>query len=416
MENIKKDLYIFIIMIVIFPVIDILNGFFLINSISFPIGVFYRIILFFFLVLSIMNHPVQKSVYSLITFIFIGGNLIVFVFQHFLLQNPISWIVSDLSMEIKYLFWVLISYYIFQRKRIFESFDFGRFFVVINYIFTLGLLIPYFFGVGTYTYSASNAGYKGFFYAQNDLSSVFIILITFAGWQLKNNVTTKWNRNLLSSLFLFICNLYCLLIIGMKTGIIYGLIVGTVILFSVLFSKGIDTLKKRFFVWSISGMFILFIIFKGFDFFLKMIEKTYERMVYFYNLYGGDLVRLISSSRSEYLKGGLNNFLTDKNASIVYLFGQGFEYREVNFGRLGLIEMDFFDIFFATGMLGTGLFILMVGYFMWLSIQRKSYSIYSILFVVTLLYSFFAGHVFFSAVSSTMLGLIAGGIILSQKD
>ncbi|WP_317912589.1 O-antigen ligase family protein [Carnobacterium maltaromaticum] len=403
-------------MVVIFPLVDILNGYFLTSSKSIPIATLYRIVFFIFLIVSIVMNKVPKSNYSLVTLLFCIGNVFLFFVQNLLLQNPMSWIIEDSGVFVKYLLWVLIPYYMYQRKKIFEGLNFESMFVVINLFFTLGLLIPYVLGVGTYTYTASNAGFKGYFFAQNDLACAFITLITFSGWQLLKKVTTKWNKSLLYTVFLFLADFICLLLIGMKTGVVYGLLVVSYVLVSILLGTRDYSVVKRFWLWNVSIGMILFVSFRGIDLFFKMIEGTYNRMVYFYHLYGGDWVRLLSSSRSDYFKGGMTLFLTDKNFPVTFFWGQGFSYRVGHYGRLGLIEMDVFDIFFGLGVIGISLFIIMISYFLMIAFKKNSRSIYSLLFIVILFYSFFAGHVFFSAISSTMLGLIGGGIILSQKN
>lgn len=416
MKKIPNNIYFFIGLIVIFPLVDTLNGYFLSFSKAVPIGTLYRTVFFLFLTISILMNKVPKSNYSLLTFSFCIGNIVLFFVQHILLQNPILWIVDDLAVYIKYFLWILIPYYMYQRKVFFEELILENLFDWINIFFTLGLLIPYFLRGGTYTYAASNAGFKGYFFAQNDLACAFIMLITFSGWQVLKKLKIKCDRSLLYAFLLFLADFTCLFLIGMKTGVVYGIFVGIYVLISAVLGIGIHSVGQRLIAWFVSVGAILIVSFRGLDFFLKMVEGTYNRMVYFYYLYGGDWVRLLSSSRSDYLKGGMNLFLDDKHFPVTFFIGQGFAYREGNFGRLGLIEMDFFDIFFGLGIIGISIFIVTIGYFLIKSLKSNSRSIYSLLFIVTLAYSFFAGHVFFSAISSTMLGLIIGGIMLAQRE
>lgn len=416
MKNIPNDIYIFITMVVIFPLVDILNGYFLIYGKTTPIGTLYRTSFFLFLILSILMTKVPNSNYSLLTFLFCIGNGFLFLLQNIILQNPVTWLIDDSGVFIKYFLWVLIPYYMYQRKEFFEKRMLENIFIWINIFFTLGLLIPYLLGVGTYTYAASNAGFKGYFFAQNDLACAFIVLLTFSGWHLLKKINAKWNRSLLYALFLFSADFLCLILIGMKTGVVYGVVVVIYVLISTILGIGSHSVVQRFVVWSVCIGASLFVSFKGVGFFLKTMEGTYNRMVYFYYLYGGDWVRLLSSSRSDYFKGGMDLFLADNYFPVTFFSGQGFAYRVGNYGRFGLIEMDFFDIFFGLGIVGLSLCIVMISYFLILSIKKQSRSIYSLLFIVMLFYSFFAGHVFFSAISATMLGLVAGGIMLAQKD
>lgn len=416
MKKLPIEIYIFITMTASFPLIDILNGFFLASNLSVPLGIFYRTIFLIFLIFLILLKKPSNKIFIIIVVLFLIGNSFIFIMQHIFLQNPITWILDDIGTFVKYFLWVLIPYYMCQRTIFFEIERVEKIFIWINIFFTLGLLIPYILGVGTYTYAASNAGFKGYFFAQNDLACAFIILITFSGWQLLKKLNTKWNTSLVVIIILFLADFFSLVLVGMKTGVVYGVLVVIYLFVSLLLNTSNQLVVKRVIIWFISIGVIFFVSFKGMGILLKMIEGTYNRMVYFYYLYGGDWIRLLSSSRSDYLKKGMNLFLEDKHFPFTFFWGQGFAYREGNYGRFGLIEMDFFDIFFGLGILGVGLFIFMVSYFLVISLKKNSRSIYSLLFIVTLFYSFFAGHVFFSAVSSTLLGLIAGGIILSQKD
>ncbi|MBC1521338.1 hypothetical protein HB912_06735 [Listeria aquatica] len=406
----------FMILIIIFPLIDFLNGFFLSSYIPIPIGVIFRFVFFTFLFIMILVETIPKTNLSLFTFLFLSGNVCIFLFQSLLLQNSFSWILSDLAIFIKYFLWVLIPYYIYQRKKFFQTLDYEKMFIVISVLFTTLLIIPYLLGVGYQTYENSDAGYKGFFFANNDTSFAFIVSITFTAKALVQQIQRKWGAHLFFLLLLYTGNVLCFLLVSTKTGIIYGACITSIILFQLLFIVKYRSTCHKVFVWLTSLSFMGWIILRGVFYVKRMIAGTYERIVYFYYLYDGDLVRLLSSSRSDFLEGGFIRFLESPYPTFTMLFGQGFEYRLQHFGRLGLIEMDFFDAFFGLGLLGILLLVLLVGYYASLAMKKKSLSIYSYLLIVSLLYSFFAGHVLFSALSSTLLGLICGGIILLKKE
>ncbi|EUJ31347.1 hypothetical protein MFLO_08992 [Listeria floridensis FSL S10-1187] len=62
------------------------------------------------------------------------------------------------------------------------------------------------------------------------------------------------------------------------------------------------------------------VVFKGIGYAAQMVVGTYERITYFYYLYEGNLVRLLSSSRSDYLSGGMTSFLNDPKAGFTFFF------------------------------------------------------------------------------------------------
>ncbi|WP_420911981.1 O-antigen ligase family protein [Listeria grandensis] len=399
-----------------FRLLIFLNGLFLTSGISVPIGVGYRFVFLLFLIIAIGMDDLPKSALTYVTFLFIAGNLLIWLLQGIFLQNPLAWMMADLSVFIKYFLWVLIPYYIYQRKSILQTIRYEELFIVISFLFTTGLLIPYVLGVGYQTYDNSDAGYKGYFFANNDTSFAFIISITFTARALWLQLSGKWNMRLLLLLILYAGNIVCLLLVGTKTGILYGVIVSIFLLVHLLFGTGYRSALHRIMIWMASFLAVGWVVFRGIHYAAEMVEGTYERIVYFYHLYDGNLVRLLTSSRSDFLESGMMYFLEDTNFGFSFLFGQGFEYRLENFGRFGLIEMDFFDGLFGLGVLGILLLIVMLGYFLWLAFSKGSRSIYSYMFLVIVLYSFFAGHVLFSALSSTFLGLVCGGIILSKKE
>ncbi|MBC2057637.1 hypothetical protein HCJ57_14010 [Listeria booriae] len=416
MNKLPLNISIFMGLTAIFPLIDFLNGFFLTSGIPIPIGVLYRLFFFVFLLGMIAIEKIPKSPFTFVTFLFIAGNLGIFLFQSVWLQNPLTWIIEDMSVFIKYFLWALIPYYIYQRKALFQTINYEKIFIVISFLFTVLLLIPYVLGVGNQTYDNSNAGYKGFFFANNDTSFAFIVSITFTVQALIQRLQGKWNYRLLLLLLLYTGNMLCLLLVGTKTGIVYGAVVSIIVLLRLLFVVRYRSAMHKIFVWLMSILLMGWVLLRGLAFAGQMIAGTYDRMVYFYYLYDGNLVRLFTSSRSDFLEGGLTHFLASPYPIFTMFFGQGFEYRLEHFGRLGLIEMDFFDAFFALGILGMLFLVILLGYYIVMALKKTNQSLYSYLFLVILLYGFFAGHVLFSALSSTFFGLVCGGIILSKKE
>ncbi|WP_206853918.1 O-antigen ligase family protein [Candidatus Enterococcus mangumiae] len=416
--NIKNQriLTFFMWTVAIFPIIDVLNGLFLSIGVRFPIGVAYRLLFFLFLITMIVLGRITRSYYTYLTYGFIATTLALFLLQSAFLQYSWSWMIADLSVYVKYLLWILIPYFVYQRKELISQVRYDRLFIIISVLFTLGLLIPYLLGLGYQTYDNSDAGYKGYFFANNDTSFAFIVSITFTVQALIDSIKEQTHRRSLFLGGLFAGNFICLVLVGTKTGIFYGLVTLFYLLWRLV--KGIkrQALMQQLFIWLFSFFGIFWLFIQGFPLMIQAVEGTYLRLVYFYHLFDGDLVRLISSSRSDFLIGGMSAFLEDEWRHFTMIFGQGFEYRLANFGRLGLIEMDFFDTLFGQGFLGTSLLLIMGAYFLYLAFQPSKRSVYSLALVVVFFYSFFAGHVLYSALSSTFLGLICGGIILTEKE
>ncbi|MHC5318037.1 O-antigen ligase family protein [Listeria kieliensis] len=382
-----------------------------------PIGMFYRAFYFLYLLFSIFSYGFPKNIYTFLTVQCLLGCFLIILFQNLVLQNDLSLLISDFVTIIKFSLWLLIPYYIYQRRKIFQSIDYSHLFLFISLFLVLGLFIPYFLGMGNYTYANSNAGYKGFFFATNDITIAFMIATIFTGRAVIQSLIKKKRAASFFLLLLYLGLLSSLLLISTKTGIIFGVFYTIILLIDFLFfEKGIP-LHYRAFLVSLFSISIAYLIFVGKNFIVSAISGTYTRIIYFYNLYDGNLIRLLTSSRSEYLKLGFQSFLDLSQPFSIPWIGFGFEYRLINFGGAGvggLMEMDLFDVLFGLGIIGTLLVISVIGYFLILSLQTKNHSIYTIALITILLYSFFAGHVLFSALCTTLLGLICGGIMLTH--
>ncbi|WP_088809669.1 MULTISPECIES: O-antigen ligase family protein [Listeria] len=416
MAKTPLNIAVFIVLVAIFPLIDFLNGFFLTSGYMIPIGIVYRFFFFIFLISMICIEKIPKTALTFVTFLFIAGNLGILLFQSIILQNPFTWIAADISVFVKYFLWALIPYYIYQRKTLFQALHYEKIFIVISLLFTVLLLVPYALGVGHQTYDNSDAGYKGFFFANNDTSFAFIVSLTFTAQALIQSLQGRWNFRLLFFLLLYSGNMLCLLLVGTKTGIVYGVVISVIVLIRLLFFVRYRSVTQKIFVWFACLFLVGWLLVRGLAYAGQLIAGTYDRMVYFYHLYDGNLVRLLTSSRSDFLEGGLSFFLDSLHPIFTVAFGQGFEYRLEQYGRLGLIEMDFFDTLFGLGLFGILLLVTLLGYYGVIALKKQNRSLHSFLFFIIILYSFFAGHVLFSALSSTLLGLVCGGIILSKKE
>ncbi|EMG27654.1 O-antigen ligase family protein [Listeria fleischmannii] len=415
MSSKLTNVYIFIILFSMFPIIDFLNGLFISSGISLPIGMLYRMFCFFYLVVGILYAGFEKNLYTLVTVFFIFTILLILFLQAVVLQNSVAVMSKDIEVFIKFFLWVMIAYFIYQRRKDFLKINYDSIFIAISAFFTLGLLIPYVLGLGNQTYENSDAGYKGFFFATNDTTIALMISATFTGWSFMKALVAKKKLKATSLAALYLGTLICLIILGTKTGILYGVLLTVGILINFLVSQKTVKLSSRLITFAVAVVALIILVVVGKDFIVSAVSGTYDRITYFYRLYNGDLVRLLTSSRSDFLQAGFQEFVSKENSFMIPIIGFGFEYRTIHFGRMGLIEMDFFDGLFALGFLGVFVTTAIIVYFLVLSLRKGNRNIYSLAYFVFLFYSFSAGHVMFSALSSTLLGLVCGGLILSRE-
>ncbi|MBC1604519.1 hypothetical protein HCJ39_07310 [Listeria rocourtiae] len=408
-----KETNIFIFLFAIFPIIDALNGFVLSVGINFPIGVVYRLVCIGFIIFQIARKGFSKNLYTLLSVSLIVYGIVSLFIQTILLHNNVSALLYDTTNMIKFFLWVLIPYYVYQRADVLRKANYEKMFLTISTLFTLGLLIPYALGIGNQTYAASDAGYKAFFFANNDTTIGFIVSATFTGWYLfQQTKQTKISARLLLGL-LYLGNLLGLLLLGTKTGIVYGVVLTIVLLLRFFFFQNSLGLAVKWGIGVTVISVLMLIVLQGRAFILATISSLVQRLTYFYDLYDGDLVRFLTSSRSEFLDVAFEAFTNIGNLA-TQLIGFGFNARVETWGLGDLVEMDFFDVLFSLGILGLLVMLALLLFFLVKSCQKRS--IYTALFLILICYGAFAGHVLFSALSSTLFGLVCGGLFLQEES
>lgn len=398
----------------VFPLIDFMNGVFLSEGISIPIGTFYRIVLFIVLLFLFINHlELVTSVFGLLMILSMFVYFLLLAIQTIYFDNSFSTLFSDASAVTKYLLWFLIA---LLFSKIAEP-KMTQLFIAIDSLFVVGLIVPYFLGLGNFTYANSNAGYKSFFYATNDLTYVLVILCTLLLFVLITFFTKKQWHSLFYLSLLYLANCYCLLLVGTKTGIIYSIASLIVTILYLLFFKSDIPFQVKFLLSQLILIGVGFSLFWGKDLFIGMIQGTIDRMTYFYDLYDGNWIKILSSSRSIYFEDAMANFMEYPNNHWIFLFGFGVENRWEFFGRAGgYIEIDFLDTFFSYGAIGLLVFLLPLVYLIYRIFKKRLFNKYAFLLLVTFGFAATSGHVFYSAMSATVLGLIVSRLLREENE
>ncbi|PEJ59489.1 hypothetical protein CN692_04655 [Bacillus sp. AFS002410] len=411
-HKIELLIKIFYCLLILMPLIDFVNG--LLINIGGPqiIGMFYRgfFIIFILVSLSIFYKYNDQGLLK----IYIASFLLFFVLfiQTFFLHGNPYFFTSDISVVLK----LLLSMYIIEFSKKFikgksKKNYFNKILFIYSIIFPVLLLIPYFLGLGTSTYN-NGGGYKGFFSATNDITIVFLLLNIFMGSTFFQSITNR-KKYILNGIVYF-ANFSSLILIGTKTGILFGIICFLFLYIkTVFFNKKASVVNRiKVLVITILILFLSIYIFK--NIFIEPLLNTYERFLYFYNLYSGNLIQFISSSRSIFLGEAYMRLDEEPMKIIRFIFGSGFKYRIQNWGNGDLVEMDMFDTFFSLGIIGIG--IVLISYFQYFLLSvKRTIGIYSVSFWILILYSFFAGHVLYSALSSTLLGIVCAQLVC-KKD
>lgn len=379
------------VLLVILPFIDTLNG--MVNhggnEGGMSIGILYRIVvLLFSLALIDKNSVNKKRALLLLTTMAIITISAVIGIDH----------VTGYINKIFRLLLAIIMVCSFETiyKKVDESFC-HDIFNHWSFLFPITIVVPYLMGFGFNTYGTGAAGYKGFYFAQNDIGYILAVLYLFAIFEISDKITIK---HIIVLLLLLISNV----MLGLKS----NYIIVAVSTLGLLFVKS----KKHNFHSSkifVIGTIILsvFIIMNVYS---EEISLIINRWNYFYN--NRSFVSFVTSARSDRV-GPAYNWMV-KNLNIVgLLFGSGIEYTFHTVSTTNnIIEMDAFDVFFQMGLMGL---ILIYGFYFGILKKYKFKGFYFWAFWLSIVIGTLAGHVFESALSGMFFALVCCGGIADSR-
>ncbi|WP_348921852.1 O-antigen ligase family protein [Enterococcus rotai] len=414
-ENNNDTKQLFFYFFSLFPLVDLLNGYLLSINHGLPVGTAYRLVLLGWIVMILLKEGVKKhSSLALVAFI----NVVIFsllnLVQALFFSHSVSQIMTDFTALSKYFLWLGIA--LVFSEHIQEKKQLEKLVVRVNTFFSAGVIIPYVLGIGNFTYSNSKAGYKSFFFATNDLTYAFVILSTLLSFYLITQFSREKSSYFIFLTLLYGTNLICMLLIGTKSGIGYGVVNLLVAFIYLIFIKSSISYNFKFFLIQTLLILLLFFLVIGKDMVLSVLDGVIDRMSYFYKVYEGNWVKILSSSRSIYLEDAYTGFLKYPLNYCILWFGFGAANRWSLFGRHGgYIEMDFFDTLFSYGFIGLALLIVSLVYLVIKCKKEQGDKRYLYLFFVSLVYAFLTGHVFYSAMSSMIFGLVISGMFITKE-
>lgn len=372
-------------------IIDSLNGLFAWKGINLPISQFFKLIILFLLILSLLKKKKYQIIISLI-FIYIA-----FYFT-ILAINNYSFLESFLSFS-RFLTLLLFYLYAIDSIKILQERDLIKIKRIINIgiiIFSLNIILGI-LGFGRSTYGSTDFGLKGLFNAGNELGGLLAVMAPFV-------------------VYLIIVNLYGILkYISLLFVLIIGSLVGTktaiLCVFSSVFLLPLFYYNTKLklitlFLYCSATLIVLYIIS---NYFSADFNSLIDRWVYIYD--NGGLSQLTFSGRDLFWEQKKHEFY---NASFVsQFFGIGVTNNK-------LIEQDYLDSILMYGYFGGGLIILFFFYLLLNAyIKRNNNSlgktiIFSDLLVIGI--GFIAGHVWFSAMASIYIALMNALIYIKSKN
>ncbi|MGB1019130.1 MAG: O-antigen ligase family protein [Chitinophagales bacterium] len=384
-------------LLTIILIIDSINGFLIFNKINTGISL-SQLIKFPILFLMMFRIFLLNRKY----FIHLLIIILVLVFSVFINYiNAINvTIFSEVTLILKLLVIPISLYYFVCLKNVNYHYYYNSVVKIFKIAFVV-LFINIFLsliGVGYSSY-AGGIGNKGFFYAGNELSAVYLIVSSFLlQYVFKNNKRKYYYLLAAISIGLGV-------LISTKVSMLSILVI--VILIPIYgFNLKITPkfIRNSVFV-SLISVVVLFVLIENI-----VNGELYARWVYFFKVYDYNLVSILLSGRNITLVESWN-----MNASYFEPFQAFFGYtysgfienlKQSSFYRAKANEMDFFDLYFIYGLLGllSILSIWFVAFYNYFTSKKKN-TILLISCLLILFISFISGHVLYSGLSGPFIGI-----------
>lgn len=311
--------------------VDFLSGLFLLSfNIDTKLSMLYKASI---LLLCLIYIALSSFMTFILVFLSVIWVYFVVTLNYFVLDSNAIFFEFTLAFKIL-AFPVLFCFvYLLQRdqNKLFCSsvgnlLTFGYFVIVAN-------VISGYFGFGFRTYESSQVGFKGYFFAGNELSAVFMVFSTY--------VIQKYaiRASLYKYFLLAAFNLFIGVSIGTKAGIIYSLL-SPLVIFAISnrynHKRNVQFLLvvSVFVVISLSSLFVVISD-------LQVVEKL------LYNFSSGGFVHLLLSGRDFWLETIYAN-LQSSNFIYHYIFGYGSSFISPLIGK-NIVEIDPVDVYLIFG-------------------------------------------------------------------
>ncbi len=398
------DICIFIFFIISL-VVDNINGLIMqtigfetvsLGQISRILFILYFLVIDFFFLSSQELVEIIKKYFFVIFIIFLP---LIYFFNH----STFMGLINDYLYLTKlfYFFLITFSLKLLYDKKIFSVLTIDKIINTYTVLAPLTIILPYICGIGFEAYT--NSGYRGFYYANNEINIVLICTYILTTDNLFENFSFKYFS-------IYVINIVGLLLIGSKTSII--VIILTLIIYLYKFRKKIFYNKNRFFAF-ICSIGIIFIIFK------KFLSNIIERLIFFYDMLvvqgNGTFITFLLSNRDKRLAPAFfQNFISNDNGILNFFVGIG-NYAQTNAKDMNsLMELDFFDTFLWFGIFMACLVLFLYIKIIYTAFRYRGLFKYKFCYIIVFAFSLIAGHVWFSALSATMFSLIAAKLILRE--
>ena len=400
-KNINMIISLFVI---IGPIIDLLTGLSTNKTnLSLSLGIIFRTIFLLFIV--IVSIFIFKKKKLIIPYLIIGLYFVLFLIGNILYKDNV--LINEIHGFIRTFYFPILlitMYSINDNVRISKMLLFTTLFIYLLLIF-----IPMIFGIGFQTYDITKVGTLGFYDSANEISGIIslltpIIFITF--FDTKNNIV---------KFLFFILYLIVILMVGTKTSFITLVI--TIIMsfiYLVIYSIKKKTYKNliKISLISIIGIVVISLIVPKTNFY-KNIEThlDYLKVDKVTDIFKDEelIDHFIFSQRLTFLNDKAKIYSNANNYQ--RLFGLGYT---KNNKTMKLIEMDLYDVYYNHGIIGFIIFVTIILYVLINIIRKRNKANYerymlSLSALLILVLSYVTGHI----ITAPAVDIIAIIILLS---
>lgn len=366
-----------ILMFSILPIIDSVNGY-LATEGKFSIGTLYKMVVLVVLAVLIFLKSDRADKRDLMTSVMLIG----FVCASIGINVGLGGTIISKEFPIKFIFNILTLVTLMQlvKQKIISGNAFYRIFDIGTLLMVICIMVPYILKVGYSIYSG-NIGYKGFFYSQNELTAVLLILLYFSLYNLICNFSIK---SILQTGGISLS----ILLTNTKSSMI-ACALGVVVFV-------IEYLRRRESKHKMVLIALAVVVIVGASGFVgRQIAGFMQRQTSLSNMYGKSIIATITSGRSYYIADAWSELMQNGHQFLKILIGNGFCSNV-------LVEMDFLDMFFFLGLTGV-LGYCILGFWVYKKSARNYKSDHTIIrrvgFLIVLAFSFLTGHIVFYATS-----------------
>ncbi|WP_334329813.1 O-antigen ligase family protein [Companilactobacillus sp. HBUAS59699] len=376
MQSFVKKYSIFLMLYIVFqPILDSITGLMMRMHIDVTFGVLIRmavmaVTVFYLLIYLILNRDNKKGFMIIGYFVLLALmsviNLVVNMRTKTLFVPSLE--LTTLAKSLYYPVMLLAYFYAFEElaeDRIINRFFPKAIFYAINIVSVI-MIIAHFTGSSFSSYSYYKLGESGWFFAANELSAIVSITFPIMIWYALEKIDT-WTR--VYYWVTIIIAIYSALLIGTKgslLAVIFGICMGILSTVIQFFRRGASKKLMAFLagilVITLGGIFLAYpamAVSRTAELHSEMIKykkkkaKTKKGLTKDQEKYvkTNKTVSYLLSGRTIYFENASHNFAKATPAQKIFGMGYATNFKKVKNAKL--VEMDYIDIFFQFGFLGT---------------------------------------------------------------